>query len=54
MYQRFGKVLRSSPNQSASDTARKLIFLTEKKRLADNCFVSYIMLNMRVEMNQSF
>ena len=34
MFQRFGTVLRSSPNQSANDTPGKLIFLTERKRLA--------------------
>ena len=53
MYQRFGTVLRSSPNQSANDTPGKLIFLTEKKRLAADFFGSYIMLIMHIEMNRS-
>ena len=42
MYQHFGTVLRSSPNQSANDTPGKLIFLKEKKRLAADFFGSYI------------
>ena len=53
MYQHFGTVLRSSPNQSANDTPGKLIFLTEKKRLAADLFGSYIMLIMRIEMSRS-
>ena len=53
MFQRFGTVLRSSPNQSANDTPGKLIFLTEKKRLAADFFGSYIMLIMRIEMSWS-
>ena len=53
MYQRFGTVLRSSPNQSANDTPGKLIFLTEKKRLDADFLGSYIMLIMRIEMTRS-
>ena len=53
MYQRFGIVLRSPPNQSAHDTPEKLFFLTEKKRSDADFFGSYIMLIMRIEMNRS-
>ena len=53
MYQRFGTVLRSSPNQSANGRAGKLIFLTAKKRLVADLFGSYIMLIMRIEINRS-
>ena len=53
MFQRFGTVLRSSPNQSANDTPGKMIFLTERKRLAADFLGSYIMLIMHIEMNRS-